>query len=107
MRLDREKVYRILESKLKQANYRWYNEGFLSPEITNEYLAFQIFDTQADYTRLHRGRSLEKLLESIFADNRLDGLNDMVFVGGLIYYKNEEIAQEIKKRIDTFSKFHQ
>ncbi|PAF52945.1 hypothetical protein BKH42_08615 [Helicobacter sp. 13S00482-2] len=91
--LDKQVIYKILESKLKQANYRWYNEEFLWPEMANDFLGFHIFDTKKDYRRLHKGKSLQKLLYSIFNDSRLDGLNEMVFVGDLVYFKNQQIKR--------------
>lgn len=93
MKLNRDFVVKKLTTFLRKANENWYQQEFLIPEVAGDYLAFKIADTQNDYDRLMKGKSLKKLLANIFTCKELENLNTFVHIGGLVFKKSDFISQ--------------
>lgn len=89
MKINRDFVVKKLTTFLRKANENWYQQEFLIPEPTNQYLAFRIADRQKDYNRLLKAKSLHKLLANIFASKELETLNAFVHIGGLVFKKED------------------
>lgn len=92
MKSNRDFVVKKLTTFLRKANENWYQQEFLIPEAASDYLAFKITDTQKDYDRLLKGKSLKKLLAAIFACEELENLNAFVHIGGLAFKKDDFIS---------------
>lgn len=93
MKVNRDFVVKTLTTFLRKANENWYQQEFLIPEVAGDYLAFKIADTQKDYDRLMKGKSLKKLLANIFTCKELENLNTFVHIGGLVFKKSDFISQ--------------
>lgn len=93
MKINRDFVVKKLTTLLRKVNENWYQQEFLIPEVAGDYLAFKIADTQNDYDRLMKGKSLKKLLANIFTCKELENLNAFVHIGGLVFKKSDFISQ--------------